>query len=286
MTERLFLRLPDDPVSAPETTVPAHTLADFAVPAGLQQVVAHAAAYREQHAQGHEVTERVLPDGAARLLVDLRPGAAAVRVAGASAKSVVLKMRGHMHGLSFTLSPGAIPALFGVSAAELAERVVSWEELVSKAHRDLPDQLAGAADDDVRARLVFESLRALSGRPDPTALRLLKHAADRLRHDAVNSSVKRLADRMNLSERRLQQVFASQLGLSPRSWRRLQRLHGTLRLLRGCGTPQWAQVAQHAGYYDQSHLINEFRALCGLTPAQFMRQVVSGSSNTGPGSKA
>ena len=110
MTERLFLRLPDDPVSAPETTVPAHTLADFAVPAGLQQVVAHAAAYREQHAQGHEVTERVLPDGAARLLVDLRPGVAAVRVAGASAKSVVLKMRGHMHGLSFTLSPGAIPA--------------------------------------------------------------------------------------------------------------------------------------------------------------------------------
>ena len=91
---------------------------------------------------------------------------------------------------------------------------------------------------------------------------------------------------MNLSERRLQQVFASQLGLSPRSWRRLQRLHGTLRLLRGCGTPQWAQVAQHAGYYDQSHLINELRALCGLTPAQFMRQVVSGSSNTGPGPEA
>lgn len=93
-------------------------------------------------------------------------------------------------------------------------------------------------------------------------------------------SVRALAAEMNLSERRLQQLFASQLGLPPGVWRRLQRLHGTLRLLRMAQTPQWAQIALCAGYYDQSHLINEFRALCGLTPQQFLRRVVSDSSST------
>jgi AraC-like DNA-binding protein len=280
MSERLFLRLPDDPLCAPETTVPAHTLTDFAVPASLRRFVAHLAAYEERFAGGREATERVLPDGAARLLVEVQPGGVAVRLAGASAKPVLLTMRGHMPGLSVTLRPGSLPALFGVSAAELAERVVSWQEVVGPAHRDLPERLTDAADDSVRARLIFGSLRAMSGCPDPTALRLLEHAAARWREDAGSMSVRGLAASMELGERRLQQVFASQLGLSPRAWRRLQRLHSTLRVLRHAGVPQWAQVALRAGYYDQSHLINEFRALCGLTPEQFQRQVASGSSNT------
>ena len=40
-------------------------------------------------------------------------------------------------------------------------------------------------------------------------------------------------------------------------------------------------VPQEAGFYDQSHLVNEFRALCGLTPGQFLQRSVSGSSKTG-----
>jgi AraC-like DNA-binding protein len=77
---------------------------------------------------------------------------------------------------------------------------------------------------------------------------------------------------MTLCERRLQRVFAAQIGLSPSVWRRPQRLHATLRLMRNVEAPQWAQLALHAGYCDQSHLINDFRALCGLTPQQFLRR--------------
>jgi AraC-like DNA-binding protein len=39
-------------------------------------------------------------------------------------------------------------------------------------------------------------------------------------------------------------------------------------------------VAAAGGFYDQAHLVNEFRALCGLTPAQFTRLAVSASSKT------
>ena len=41
-----------------------------------------------------------------------------------------------------------------------------------------------------------------------------------------------------------------------------------------------ADLALQAGYCDQSHLINEFQALCGCTPAEFRREAVSGSSKT------
>lgn len=280
MTERLFLRLPDDPLHAPETTVPAHTLTDFAVPAVLRPWVAHVAAYEERLPDGSEAIERVLPDGALRLLIELQPGAAAIRVAGASVRPTLLTMRGHMHGLSVTLRPGAALALFGVPAGELADRVVLWEAVVDRVHRELPERLAEAPDDAQRARLILQTLQVMRRASDPSPLRRVEHAAARLRDDAGSTTVRALAASMEMSERRLQQLFAAQLGLSPRAWRRLQRLHGTLRLLRDAGPPQWAQVALRSGYYDQAHLINEFRALCGLTPEQFLRRVVSGSSNT------
>lgn len=282
MPERLFIRLPDDPSWAPETTVPASTLTEFAVPASLRSSVAHVTGYEERFAPGREIVERVLPDGASRLLIVLHRGAASIQVAGARTDCVLLTMSGHMHGLSITLNPGATQGLFGVAANELTGRTVPWDDIVPKAHRDLPGQLAAAADDATRVREVLKRLQALQ-RPSDPARHLVEHAARRLRTRMGGVSVRELAGELNLSERRVQQLFASHIGLAPSVWRRLQRLHGTLRLLRAAEAPQWAEIALSAGYYDQSHLINEFRALCGLTPQQFLQRAVSDSSNTGNG---
>lgn len=51
---------------------------------------------------------------------------------------------------------------------------------------------------------------------------------------------------LRLDERRLQQLFHADEGLSPRSAGRL--------------APAWAELAVEAGYHDQVHLANEFRA--------------------------
>lgn len=279
MSERLFIRLPEDPVCAPGTTVPASTLTEYSVPAALQSVVAHVMAYEEWFAPDREVVERVLPDGASRLLIVLHDGVASIHVAGARATPVLLTMSGHMHGLSITLNPGATLGLFGIPANELAGLTVQWDDLVTKAHRDVPEQLVAATDDATRVQYVLQSLQAIQ-RPPDSSRQLLEYAANRLGPKTGDVSVRKLAAELNLSERRVQQLFASHIGLAPNVWRRLQRLHGTLRLLRTAETHQWSEVALRAGYYDQSHLINEFRALCGLTPKQLLQRAVSDSSNT------
>jgi methylphosphotriester-DNA--protein-cysteine methyltransferase len=280
MAERLFLRLPDDPLYAPETSVPAGTMRELAVPEPLRDFVASVMTYREDLPDGQEVVERVLPDGAVRLLFELGEGAGA-RIVGATAAPVVLRLRGRMHGVSMTLRPGAAAALLGLPAAELAGREIALADLWGRAGGDWLDQMQQARTDAARASLAVAGLRQRLRGTDEAGVRQARRAAELITRAGGRLAVDEVAVAVGTGERRLPQVFRLHLGLSPRAWGRLARMHDCLRLLRQPVALPWTQVALDAGYYDQSHLINEFRALCGLTPDQFLQaRAVSGSSKT------
>ena len=269
MADRLFLRLADDPLYAPETTVPVGTMHEFAVPPGLAPYVANAMAYEERLPAGAQVTERVLPDGALRLIVDVRGDVPAVRVVGPDAQAVVLTHRGDMQGLSLTLRPGASRALLGIAAHELAGRSHAWEDLAAAPARQLAQRLQEAATAPDRIAVVWRVLA--EGRPtiDATERQRTHAAMQWLCGSQARRPVRDAAARLGVSERRMEQLFREHVGLSPKTWHRLARFHACVRLLRQPHPPAWAELAAAAGFHDQAHLVNEFRAICGLTPGQF-----------------
>ncbi|MCW7541864.1 helix-turn-helix domain-containing protein [Aquabacterium sp. A7-Y] len=288
MTERLFLRLDGDPLYAPETTVPAGAMDEFAVSAPLQDCIASVVSYREVVPDGREWTERVLPDGAVHLVFNLgeAPSAGegirglAVEAVGATARPAVLRLRGRVEGLSVTLLPGAVEAVLGVPAKEVADQAVCLDEFWRGEAGHLLEQMAGARSDAARVRRLEAVLqRRLAGR-DRAAMAQARYAAGLAAQWQGRRPLREIADAVGVGERRLQQIFQTHVGLSPRTWARLARMHACLRALRGPAPPRWSQLALEAGFYDQSHLVNEFQALCGLSPSLFLERAVSGSSKT------
>jgi len=286
MAERLFLRLDDDPLHGPESGVPAGTLRAVPVSAALRPHVSHILLYRETFAAGHEVHERVLPDGAVRLVFNLGDAPSAgdgaglpVEAIGASAAPVVVRMRDRVEGMSVTLRPGAAAALLGLPAGEIAGQAVHLDELWQGGAAELLGRMAKAPDDAARAALLQADLeRRLrdGGGAHPAAV----NAARLIAESGGRQPLRDVAAAVGVGERRLQQLFQAHVGLSPRAWARLARLHECLRALRLQPVPAWADVAVDSGFYDQSHLVNEFRALCGVTPTEFMGHAISGSSKT------
>jgi methylphosphotriester-DNA--protein-cysteine methyltransferase len=297
MAERLFLRLEGDPLYAPETSVPAGTLREFAIDAPLAAHVAHIASYREDIPAGQERIERVLPDGAVHLIFHLGdepPMAEAARaglagVAGASASPTVLRFRGQVAGLSVSLRPGAIAALLGIPAGEITNTVVALDDLWGPAATPLIAQLQDARTDEARVAIVQATLRQRLQAGRKPAASPAAHAAQLIATSGGQRALRDVAAAVGVGERRLQQLFHAEVGLSPRSWGRLARLHGCLRALRQQASPRWAELALDAGFYDQAHLVNEFQSLCGLSPRLFLARAqaaapapeVSGFSNTG-----
>ena len=95
-----------------------------------------------------------------------------------------------------------------------------------------------------------------------------------------------LAEAVGLSERQLRRRFESAVGYGPKRFARILRFQRLLDLLRSQGDrTRWAELAIEASYADQPHMINECRALAGMSPVALLRGT-SVSSNTTPGDTA
>ncbi len=291
MTERLFLRLDGDTVHRPESTVPADTLRVFSLGARLALHVSQILRYRETFAEGAEVAERVLPDGAVRLVVHLGDGTPAGPAGGpqgsvaigAAAAPVLLRWRGgsRMHSISVALHPGAASALLGVPAGELQGMAVPLEALWGRDFAELRERMVEQRDDGTRVAVLRAALAQRLARRESPANPCALQAAALLAASAGRMRPRDVARTVGVGERRLQQIFGAEVGMSPKAWSRLARLHACLRALRGGpAVPHWASLAVDGGFYDQAHLANEFKALCGLSPTEFLQRRIALSSKT------
>jgi AraC-like DNA-binding protein len=65
--------------------------------------------------------------------------------------------------------------------------------------------------------------------------------------------------------------FREEVGLPPKTIARLLRFERARELAALAEQPDWPRIALASGYYDQSHLINEFRRVTGRTPVTFFQ---------------
>lgn len=271
MPERLFFRLHDEPAHGPESKLPAGSLAVHEVLPALRPWLAGVISYREDFGDAEGWRERIIPDAALRLVLPL-DGSTGPQLIGLSTRPALLPLRGRIEGLSLTLRPGAARSLLGgLPASELSEQTLPLADGWDGEAERLQELLLRCPPAARPLRLQQALLALLRQRrpPDDGAARLVDLLAARA---ASPSPVSALVDASGLSERRLQQLFAAELGLPPKRYSRLLRLHGLLRRLRSQqGEPDWAGLALDQGFADQSHLIHEFRRFTGLLPSAWPR---------------
>lgn len=97
----------------------------------------------------------------------------------------------------------------------------------------------------------------------PVSLKLIGNSYGR-------QSIKQVADKVFLSERQLQRLFKKEVGLSPKKYASIIRLHQARTALKQAGTATLAEVAYLAGYYDQAHFNREFKKCIGITPGAYL----------------
>jgi AraC-like DNA-binding protein len=227
-------------------------------------------------------TERIVPSGTLELVVNLNEGAVRIYdpcsavwrrysgavVSGAYKRFFVIDTREHASIVGVHFRPGGALPFLGVPPGELADRHVDLETLWGRAAIQLRERLCATAASADRFAVLEQALRSrLPGvhRAHPA----VPFALNRLARPGV--TVGEVAAGVELSRRRLIEVFTADVGMTPKRLSRVLRFQRVSAAARQAGAPDWAQLAAACGYFDQSHLINDVRDLTGTSPMHLIR---------------
>ncbi|RCV47497.1 hypothetical protein DEF23_26660 [Marinitenerispora sediminis] len=155
-------------------------------------------------------------------------------------------------------------AVLGAFAAELRDRQLPLDAVVAgPLARELAGTVAAAATASRRVQDRF-----VAAEPD----RRVETACRRLWNSAAIDVADVAAD-IGLSARQLRRLLHADVGVGPKTFQRVGRLHRFLTIAERRGAP-WplAESALAAGYSDQAHLGRDVRELAGTTPLHLLRE--------------
>lgn len=214
---------------------------------------------------------RILPDASGCLVFSLderRQG----RFWGATTHTVEVQKDFSVTPMRFFVEflPGGAHRLFGLHMRQMADKTFLLDDVLPHVHNEMGWQVRSTQDiGQLLWKIDGLLLEQMAGRErdDTAAGRLLPLLTELGGHAPVRA----LADATGYSERHLGRLFEASIGLSIKVCQRVLRINRVLAGLRP-GVPL-TRLAQTAGYYDQAHLNHDFKAICGVSPSEYLVSV-------------
>jgi AraC-like DNA-binding protein len=221
--------------------------------------------------------QRVVPDGHAELILNLgQPfeffkdgkwhGQPRYFLAGQIDGPLLLRPNGPAKMLGIGFHPHGAARVFAAPMHELSGRFTPVADLSRALSREL-DRALDSADPIARVEAALSSAESVASRDDP----VVAEAVRRIVLARGVSDLAALASELGVGIRQLERRFDSSVGLPPKLFCRMQRFIHVFRVI-GNQPGKWADTAAACGYYDQAHLIRDFKKFSGETPAALLAE--------------
>lgn len=227
--------------------------------------------------------ERVLPSGASQLIINLGntyfrhfggPDQTIIRdydyavVSGSHTRHIFLDSHCRASTMGVVLEPAGVPALLQIPADEFRDQVISLKAIWGAEISELREHLIETPNPEMKFRLLDSFLvdhLEFSFEPKPAII----YSVEQLKRNHGMKPVTEILDETGYSHRWFSQTFQETVGLPPKKYARLCRFQHILRLIRNRDIASWTDLALAGGYYDQSHLIHDFKSFAGISPTQY-----------------
>jgi AraC-like DNA-binding protein len=217
--------------------------------------------------------QEILPHPCVNLA--FQPGCSAVHGIGTERAVVRLTGRGRVVATKF--KPGAFHSFTERTMRSLLDQVVPVEEIFGPDAKSREASIL-AAEDDTQAIALLEALLRSRAPKFDANLGLVIELVDRVRERREIARADDLAREASMSLRSLHRLFGRYVGVGPK-WviRRTRAQEAAERVAAGAKV-DWSALAHELGYHDQAHLIRDFKAQVGFTPAAYAARCADAGS--------
>lgn len=224
--------------------------------------------------------QKILPDGCMEIVIHIGSPFRRIRnnvartqaqafLVGQLTECLVLEESAPSHVMGVRFKPGGAAAFIPSDLSEIRNDEVALESLWGPKGRDVHEAVINAGSDEDRIRILESFLLGLlrgapvDGRVDE-AVRLIER-----RHGRI--AIGEFSAHVNWSPRQLERQFLRRIGIAPKELARTVRFQALLHRARG-SPADWASLAVDCGFFDQAHMIREFRRFSGESPEAFLGQ--------------
>lgn len=227
--------------------------------------------------------ERVLPSGAAQLIVNLKEDQTRVYhpdsgsdwvttssgtvLSGVQSRYCVIDTAEQESVAGIVFKPGGTVPFFRVPAQEACDADIPLDVLWGCRAIELREQLLEAPDPqaklDALERVLAEMCK-LPG-PHPAVVFALKTFV----HRPNETTISAVSEMAGLSPKRFIERFKGAVGVAPKHYCRILRFQRALASAENGHGVDWTRIAFDCGYFDQAHFIRDFRSFAGVTPTMY-----------------
>ena len=168
--------------------------------------------------------------------------------------------------LKVGFQPGGLYRFLGIPMYELLQKeAFDATELLGNEIREINEQLQESISflqmkNIVESYLLKHLYKLKQTLPIDFVLPLLIKEGDLVK-------IERLASHACLSLRQFERIFKQRIGLPPKYFSRLVRFANAWIIKEQSPTVSWMKIAHECGYFDQMHLIRDFKEFAGVNPS-------------------
>ena len=172
--------------------------------------------------------------------------------------------------------PGGLHRLLGFSMEEISEKDFSGHDLLGSDTNLLVEHLNATSTPTAQVNILdqyfMQKLHKISISPP---VDLLMQWVEQ--QPAATVSVDHILKNINKSVRQLERIFLQRFGIPPKTYLKLMRFNQAKQLKDRRPNLSWTQIAYELGYFDQMHLIRDFKAFTDHAPskAPFSKKLIT-----------
>ena len=246
----------------------------------LSQYVKHYWSLENCSPPGMEYSHRVVPSGLFELIFYLkdRPRTDDSRksisdrilVTGQLKDYYNMQIGGELSLFSINFHPHGLAMFLDIPLNELFEHTVPLRLLVKDRVNKLEDELLNTENDLERITITENFLMDTMHKSETV------RNYDRIRHsiNKINLSrgildIESLVSDTFLSRKQFERTFSAIIGATPKQFLRVVRFQHAIYIRSKDPALNLTELAHECGYFDQAHMIHDFKRFSGVTPKKF-----------------
>jgi AraC-like DNA-binding protein len=175
--------------------------------------------------------------------------------------------------ISINFKPKGFYNIFKIAASEIYNGVFASNEVLGNEIKYLQEQLDNSRNNNDRKHCLDSFLiKQLNKNSDRRYnIKAGFEIADYIEFHKGNIRTNQIIQEFKISDRSLQRSFKLALGLPFKEYCKITRFQNLIDFINTRSNINWADMVFQFGYYDQSHMISEFKNATDITPSLFMK---------------